>query len=470
MARHSSGKNNYALSGGVIAALLAAVVLVGIGVTYLATRDFSASSPGTDTAASCVAGDLELPVAASDKEVGQSLVDAYAATDPVVRDFCVRPTLVESLTDAAVYIAPNTPVTHQQLAQQGRTASTSEPDSVYSERVGVAGRAAPSDAAAVDLARVTFPVDEEPSASALVAAALAAGNDQAAVDALTKQRAGTVADAERAGELVATTESNVPQGMTFTAVGPSAVFTAVPLDQGGTVTEEQARAGQDFARSASERFDGDAEEQPAVSDIVWAAATPTGGESITREDEQEAAPADGGPLDTLFLLDTSEAMAPFIDQAASAIGEAAQRVTDSGHQVALWNYSSPLSPGVTQGYRRNVAFTGEAGEVAGAAERFLTGGQPQTREAVSAAVDYTREAAAPARIVVITTGTSDGGDDNAFADAVTSAAGSGVSLSVVHVGGGQQDEALRRVSSSLSQAESPDQLATTVRAAAGLGG
>ena len=37
MARHASGKNNYALSGGVIAALVVAVLLFGVAIAFVST-------------------------------------------------------------------------------------------------------------------------------------------------------------------------------------------------------------------------------------------------------------------------------------------------------------------------------------------------------------------------------------------------------------------------------------------------
>ena len=123
---------------------------------------------------------------------------------------------------------------------------------------------------------------------------------------------------------------------------------------------------------------------------------------------------------------------------------------------------------MTQGYRRNVTFTPNAGEVVQSANRFMTGGQPQTREAVTAAVRETAETGLPSRVVVITTGTADGGDDEAFAQAVTDAAGAGVTVSVVHVGEGQQDQALRRASTSAADAPSQGQVADAVKAASGI--
>ena len=285
MARHASGKNNYALSGGVIAALVVAVLLFGVAIAFVSTRG-DGDTEASGQAPACVAGDLALPVAATDQAVASSLIDAYSNVNPVVRDFCVEPTLVESIADAAVYIAPNTPVAHQELAAQNRTAATSEPSPVYAEKVGLAGAQAPASAAEVELGAVAFPVNDEPSASALVAATLAP-NDQDAVNALTNQRVATLDDAHENAQYIATAESSVPEGLNFSPLDAAIVYTAIPLNQGDNVTEEQSRAGQDFVRVAAENFTEQPAEQPTISDIVWAAATPSGVVTV---------PADGAML------------------------------------------------------------------------------------------------------------------------------------------------------------------------------
>ena len=472
MGRHASGKSNYNLSGGAIALLIALVALLGALVFVVANR--SGGNSGTNAAgeassrsASCAGGELSLPVAAADREVGQELIDAYSATQPVVRDYCITPTLVDTVADAAVYIAPNTPVSYQELAQRNRSSATSEPEPVRSEQVGVAGNELPAEAGEIELSSVVFPVNEEPSASALVATQLA-GEEQGAVNALSAQRVASVGDARAAGKPVATTESNVPDGYSFTPLDAAVVYTAIPLNQGGKISEDQSRAGQDFARVLAESFDGAETEQPVISELVWAAAQPEGGEALTEDTDTGASIAAGGPTNTLFLLDTSEAMAPFLGTAAEGISAAAEAVAADGHQVALWNYSSPLTPGVIQGYRRNVAFTPNATEVVDSVNRFLTGGQPQTREAVTAAVQQAAETGGPSRVVVVTTGTADGGNDQEFATSLTDAAGAGVSVSVVHVGQGQQDQALRDASEAASEAASQEQIVDSIKAAAGL--
>ena len=265
MAKHASGKNNYRLSGELIALLVVLALIAAAVIWWLSTR-------GEDTGSAeaqpedCVAGELVLPVAASDKGAGQSLVDAYGASSPVVRDYCVKPQLVDSVADAAVFVAPNTAVTHQSLDSAGRTPAVSDAQPAYSETVGVAGK---DEVKLEDLTadKLRFAVSEESAASALVASQVV-GNDNDAVQALTDQRIASASDLNAdAGEYLATAEDAVPEGLKFTPVGADAVYTAFPLNQNDKVDENQARAGQDFARFASEHFDGSAKDQPAVSDL-----------------------------------------------------------------------------------------------------------------------------------------------------------------------------------------------------------
>ena len=483
MAKHASGKNNYRLSGELIALLVVLALIAAAAIWWLSTR-----GDDTDSAEAqpedCVAGELVLPVAASDKGAGQSLVDAYGASSPVVRDYCVKPQLVDSVADAAVFVAPNTAVTHQSLDSAGRTPAVSDAQPAYSETVGVAGN---DEVKLEDLTadKLRFAVSEESAASALVASQVV-GNDNDAVQALTDQRIASASELNAdAGEYLATAEDAVPEGLKFTPVGADAVYTAFPLNQNDKVDENQARAGQDFARFASEHFDGSAKDQPAVSDLVWAAALPAGGEAITADekedsDTQNAAdpdkaadeagsnPAALQPENTLFLLDTSDAMSPYIQPAKDAIANAALELGAQGKQVGLWNYSSPLNPGVVVGYRQNITVSPDADSVAVAVRRFLTGGVPQTRQAVEAAAGAYGTGDAKTRIVLVTTGTADAGDDNAFEDAVRGAAGDKVEITVVRVGEGEADQAVEALSAKAVDAAQADAIEGAVKQASGL--
>lgn len=483
MGRHSTGKNNYSLSKGLIALISAVVLLVVAGAAWLLLRD-SGSGDGGDAAsgdqAQCVAGDLPLPVAAASTSIGEKFVSDYAASTPVVRDYCVKPELVGDLTTAAVYIAPQSPITDKELAAAGRSASTNEPPAVYATPVGVAVAAGGSTSDSPALPSILFPTGEQPEAS-VIAARHFAGTQEEAVDALNSQRVSTTADAaSHQDKAVATAEDAAPEGRTFTPIdGAELVYSAIPLTTTDTVSEEQTRAAQAFAEEAGQAFldsHGEVKGRTEVGDQVWAAAAPAGGVRV-----KDPAPADapapnsdavavGEPVDTLFLLDTSAAMSAYNDAAAAAIDGAVGELTSAGRSVALWNYSSPLSPGATKGYRANVAFTTDADALIGTAARFLNDGQPLTREAVSAAVDYAEseaDADAPVRIVLITSGTDD--PDNDYPEqALAAAQERGVTLSIVNAGGGGSDPALARAAEFTADAASAEALGPAIRAAAGL--
>lgn len=463
MGRHSNGKNNYSLSGGAVFALVAALLLAGGAVWFTANRDQSSDSSASSDEP-CVLGDLALPVASSNPAISSALIGTYAETKPVVREYCIQPVMVDSLADAALYIAPTTAVTHQELAEAQRTAAVADPATVYADTVGLSGA---SKAENPDLAQIRFPTDTAAAsaASAVAAFTLAAGPNEA-VEALSNQRISHAdSTALGAGEWVAASESTQPEGLSFTPLDAGVEYAAIPLNASGAVDENQARAAQDFARFAAESFDAEGPAQPLVPELVWAAAMPSGGSAIT----------DGEIYDTLFVLDTSDAMAPYMAAAEDAVGSAARGVAAAGHSVGLWNYSSPLTLGVTQGYRRNVALTDNAEEVAQVVTRFTTGGQPQTREALRAAVDSV--APGPTRIVLITTGTADAGgtDDDTFVEDIRAAAGDGVEFSVVHVGEAAKDEALQKLADIRLDVQGGDQgadiaerLPQQVRKASGL--
>ncbi|WP_087117897.1 vWA domain-containing protein [Corynebacterium urinipleomorphum] len=486
MGRHSTGKNNYSLSKGLIA-LIAALALLLVAVTVFFMRDNDSDSDAASGGQpECVSGDLALPVAAANKKVGQQLIDAYVATNPVVRDYCVKPEYVDSLHDAAVYIAPFSPVAKEELSQAGRSAATNEPPTVYSTVVGVSGGSLSTDGGTPALSDVLFPTGEQPEASAIVADAIA-DSDDSAISALQEQRVTTVSEASASTQkVVATAQDSAPEGIAFAPLdGAELLYSAIPLTTTDDVTEEQSRAAQNFAEDAGTSFaDSHGGNQKALSELsdgVWAAAVPEGGRRIPGSesasdtagtsagtDSNGSAPSEA--TNTLFLLDTSAAMSAFNDDAADAIDASVADLTSSGHSVALWNYSSPLTPGVTQGYRANISFTGNADDVAGTAHRFINDGEPLTREAVTAAVDYVESEAtgeAPVRIVLITSGTADSSDDSAI-QALTAARDKKISLTIVHVGQGGADRGLSEAAEFSTNVSAADELTGAIRAASGL--
>lgn len=452
MGRHSNGKNNYSLSGGAIAALCAVLALTGGVVWSVSQRGDESETTAQEKP--CVLGELALPVATSNEQIAQELIGAYAQTKPVVREHCILPVITDKIEDAAVYLAPATSITQEELSRAQRSSAVAEPAVVYVDQVGVAGKGE------VSLDSVLFPADT-PEANAVVAFLLADGPAQA-VQALTDQTVtpSSEAGSEAGGLTVASASQRVED---FQALDGAVEYAAIPLNSTAAVDENQARAGQDFARFASERVSdtagsqGSQVSQPLIPETVWAAALPDGGAALTSEGRN-----------TLFVLDTSDAMTPFMAQAQEAVGQAARDVQADGHEVALWNYSSPLSPGVTQGYRHNVDMTQDAEYIADVVGRLGTGGVPQTREAINAAVAEMAQREEPVRIVLITTGTADANNDpaayEAFVNQIRHAAGEKVEVVGVHVGTQEPDAAVKEIASTWIEAEN---LPQAVREAAG---
>ena len=176
---------------------------------------------------------------------------------------------------------------------------------------------------------------------------------------------------------------------------------------------------------------------------------------------------------TLLLLDTSTAMAPMYGPVSEALGTTASDLAADGGAVSLWNYSSPISETATVGFRQNLGF-GDGNAVSGTLSGFGTGGVPQTRSAVVAAVANAADQAAGsgdrARVLVVTTGTEQDMDDAQFTSALEDAASKDVSLSIVHVGEGNVDAALKSAADSFTTVDSTDetQLSGAINKAAGI--
>lgn len=96
-ARHRSGDRGPGVARWVWALPLTVVVVAALVVGWTVLVRGS----GEDAAPACIDGDLPLVVWAdpATEAAARAVVDGYAASGPVVRDFCVRPT-VEVRTDA----------------------------------------------------------------------------------------------------------------------------------------------------------------------------------------------------------------------------------------------------------------------------------------------------------------------------------------------------------------------------------
>ena len=153
-------------------------------------------------------------------------------------------------------------------------------------------------------------------------------------------------------------------------------------------------------------------------------------------------------------------MAPMYGPVSKALGTTASDLAADGGAVSLWNYSSPISETATVGFRQNLGF-GDGNAVSATLGGFGTGGVPQTRSAVVAAVANAADQAAgtgdKARVVVVTTGTEQDMDDAQFTSALDDAASKDVSLSVVHVGEGNVDAALKSAADSFTSVDSADE-------------
>ncbi len=218
-------------------------------------------------------------------------------------------------------------------------------------------------------------------------------------------------------------------------------------------------------------------QKPTSESASTASTTPSKSEKPT--ESASAAPStenkedQGVAPNTLFLLDTSDNLAPYFDEVTQGVAEAASAVGAEGSQVALWNYSSPISATATVGFRQNVAY-GDAENVAFAVRQFGTGGVPQTRSAVVAALDNATDQVAESgkdtRVVLITTGTQQDMDDASFAEALKAARGKGVSLNVLHVGEGEKDAELEKLADSYNTISDPTNVQESKKAIASAAG
>ena len=228
--------------------------------------------------------------------------------------------------------------------------------------------------------------------------------------------------------------------------------------------------GEDSAAPAA--VEGSTEAAPETS---TAAASSASSASKSAEPTSSSSPKSSAPAtssaaapkpdvtmaaNTLLLLDTSTAMAPMYGPVSKALGTTASDLAADGGAVSLWNYSSPISETATVGFRQNLGF-GDGNAVSGTLGGFGTGGVPQTRSAVVAAVANAADQAAgsgeKARVLVVTTGTEQDMDDAHFTSALDDAASKDVSLSVVHVGEGNVDAALKSAADSFTSVDSADE-------------
>lgn len=431
----------------VIVIALIAGLIWWFGFRQPAGDDATAAADGQDNE-ECLQGEMTLPLAAEGDVDGQRLLAAWQDTDPVVRDYCVQPELVDDPADAAAYIG-----TWPAYEAAGRSAA-GPATVVDSLPVGIAAEE-DVEVSALAADDVAYPVADHPAVAAAVATELAA-DDDAAAQLLDRDAELTLDQAQETG-LYAAPETAVGEGANFTELGALAVE-AVALTSAGEVTEEQSRAAAEFVDYSAEQHSPTGDvltvderllaqatgAEPAEEDTT----TPqeSAAETTTPTKDPAPAPEPAQASTTLLLLDTSEQITGRFDAVRDELAGVADALTEQDKDVAIWNYSSPINPGVQNGWRRNLTFTDDADAVANVLRQLGTGGVPQTRSAVVAAVgtaaDQAQLTGAPVRVLVVTTGTeADMGDDR-FRQALEQAQNGDVTVDVVHVGDAPVDQVL----------------------------
>ncbi|AIT61052.1 vWA domain-containing protein [Corynebacterium doosanense] len=430
MGRHSSSTPSTSAGVNPVLALTAVLVLLAlilVGVWWWTPRG-GEQPPATAAGEDCTL----VPVAATDPELGRLLASQWDGGE--TKD-CINVEFVDSVDQAAVLVAPQSPETDRLVSDSGRSLDGAATP-VASTAVGLAGQSTVNPAE-LDPATVSFPVSEQPEASALVADALG-------VTGPLKDNPGSL--------WTATAEDRVPEGSQFSRIDDTElVYYAHPLAATGDVSEQQTAAAAEITQWARSVYDG-----------------PEASPTVDADDPGATGPA----ANVLFLLDTSQAMAPFYDASAHAIGSASLDATGAGSQVGLWNYSSPQNPGVTQGWRTNITYTSAGADLDAAVQRFGLGGEPQTRSSLLAALGNAADQAAAtgsrANVVLVTTGTREDLSDEQFRSALAGIDRRNVSLSVVHVGPGQPDAVIEQEADSFTAAPDATAVDGAVRAAAGL--
>lgn len=430
------------MAGWVIAAAVALIAVIALLVWWL----WPGTGSGTDTDAAatdadpaeCIQGDLTLPVAsdAASAEATLSLIESWAATDPVVRDYCVTPEMTDDVESAAAYVG----ITDGALVDGGRAAATSGTTPVAAVEVGIAGAAG----AGADMADVAFPVADQPGVSQVVASALSEDRD-AVIGALIRDRELTAEQAAGAENYAATRDE---AGEDFTVLA-TVEAAASALTSTNAVSEEQSRAAAAFVEHAGEQYSAPEEGTATVDEEILAAVAAGEAPAETEDSSPAEEPADpaaeaAAPANTLFVVDTSRYMANSMGRLSEIVQGSAQDLAAAGQESALWNFSSPLNPGVTQGFRANLGFGASPEEIGRAVDRFGTAGVPQSRSAAVASVNTAtaraQETGQPVRVVLVTTGTEGDMSDEVFAERFKPS--DDVELVVVHVGQAQPDPVL----------------------------
>lgn len=463
MGRHSTGLSpKKKVAPQLILALIATVVVVAVFSTSFYLWNGARSRAADERAVSdCIQGQLKVPVEVSPDAPHSvdDILDGFVKANPVVKDYCIE--LTRSTPGALLITTGNTSTINYDLDQRGMSPAQTEWAVVAASRVGVGVRRGSE----VPASWADVPVDSTAyngsfSLGPRLAAVLVRESTDtidAALGAVTDGSMPLMFPEEPSSDtsyILADEDDKLPDGFDFHQVADTVVpFYSVALNAGGGISEEQARVAsaiQGYVLSQVPVQLSAGEKQSIVdldSGTALSRALALGGgqqqdgssaDASESSDTGASAPAH---QDTLLLLDTSTAMAEFLPAQVEALKKRAAEVVSNGHKVALWNYSSPLNPGVTQGWRNNVAFTDDLSLIDATLDGFQTGGLPQTRPALINAMQATADHGG-GQVYLVTTGSVGFYDDDNFSQMLDAFNDSAVTVAVQHVGPGADDKVL----------------------------
>lgn len=306
-------------------------------------------------------------------------------------------------------------------------------------------------------------VAPSPSAAvrALAAAALAqatgADDDHQVANTFRAAAATDLSTLASENAVLVLPRSNLPEGYAARDLLPGGTSPVALVTYGVVLAGSPVR---EFAGAAAAQFNSPSDNAP---DVIAAASALVGGtgvalplslpSSLTDDAPTSSAatptsttPVTGAALasdaPTLLLVDTAASAAGTWEQSKAALMDQLATRAAGGSVTSLWNYSSPLNPGVVVGYRTNVGFA-DAESVANSLSQLGIGGYSYTHQAIVAAAataaDYSAATGETVRLVLVTTGTDDATDN--IADQLPS--GEQVQIRVVAIGAGADDAALR---------------------------
>lgn len=463
MGRHSTGLSpKKKVAPQLILALIATVVVVAVFSTSFYLWNGARSRAADERAVSdCIQGQLKVPVEVSPDAPHSvdDILDGFVKANPVVKDYCIE--LTRSTPGALLITTGNTSTINYDLDQRGMSPAQTEWAVVAASRVGVGVRRGSE----VPASWADVPVDSTAyngsfSLGARLAAVLvreSTNTIDAALDAVADGSMPLMFPEEPSSDtsyILADEDDKLPDGFDFHQVADTVVpFYSVALNAGGGISEEQARVAsaiQGYVLSQVPVQLSAGEKQSIVdldSSTALSRALALGGgqqqdgssaDASESSDTGASAPAH---QDTLLLLDTSTAMAEFLPAQVEALKKRAAEVVSNGYKVALWNYSSPLNPGVTQGWRNNVSFTDDLSLIDATLDGFQTGGLPQTRPALINAMQATADHGG-GQVYLVTTGSVGFYDDDSFSQMLDAFNDSAVTVAAQHVGPGAHDKVL----------------------------